>query len=72
MKYDYDSRADILILKLRAGKPDFGEQEGNVITHYGKDYKPIEIEILDASKTTADIVKTILSKKRFLPSASTA
>ena len=64
MKYKYDSRSDILLLKLKAGKPDFGEQEGNVITHYSKNFKPIEIEILDASKTTANIIKTILSAKR--------
>lgn len=50
MKYEYYPETDILIIKLSKGKPDF-EQKENIITHYSKQGKPIEIEILDASKT---------------------
>ena len=52
MKYKYDKESDILMIKLSNKKPDFGEQRENIITHYSKDGKPVEIEILDAKKTT--------------------
>lgn len=64
MEFKYDPETDILLIKLIKGKPDFGEQTENIITHYNKQYKPIEIEILDASKTTVKIVETVLQGKR--------
>lgn len=71
MKYEYDQKTDILLLKLSKEKPDFAEQRENIITHYNKDGKPIEIEILDASKTAVHILETILgSKKAATASAS--
>ena len=63
MKYKYDPKTDILLIKLSKEKPDFGEQKGNIITHYNKGGKPIEIEILDARKTTIKIVETVLEGK---------
>lgn len=62
MKYKYDPKSDILLIKLSDEKPDFGEQKDNIITHYNKKGKPIEIEILDASKTAVEIIKTMLAK----------
>ena len=59
MKYKYDKETDILVITLSDEKPDFGEQEENIITHYSKSGKPIEIEILEASKTTVDIMKAL-------------
>ena len=50
MQYNYDRETDILTITLSLESPDFGEQRENIITHYGKDNKPVEIEILDASK----------------------
>lgn len=64
MEYKYDPETDILLIKLSKEKPDFGEQKENIITHYNKQGKPIEIEILDASKTTIKIVETVLQGKR--------
>lgn len=64
MEFKYDPETDILLIKLSKGKPDFGEQTENIITHYNKRYKPIEIEILDASKTTVKIVEAVLQGKR--------
>ncbi|MDP2720336.1 MAG: DUF2283 domain-containing protein [Dehalococcoidia bacterium] len=64
MKFKYDPETDILLIKLSKAKPDFGEQTENIITHYNKQFKPVEIEILDASKTTAKIVETILQGKK--------
>lgn len=69
MEYKYDPKTDILLIKLSKEKPDFGEQKENIITHYNKQNKPIEIEILDASKTTIKIVETVLQGRR-LPVAT--
>lgn len=66
MKYKYDSETDILVLELSKEKPDFGEQSGSIITHYNKDGKPVEIEILDASETALEIIKPILQGKKKL------
>ena len=63
MKYKYDRESDVLLITLSKEKPDFAEQSQNVIAHYNKDGKPIEIEILDASEMALGIVKTILPKK---------
>ncbi len=64
MKYKYDSEADILVLTMSDEKPDFGEQSGPIVTHYTEKGKPVEIEILDASKTVLDLLKPILTSKR--------
>ncbi len=66
MKYEYDPETDILLIKLSKGKPDFGEQKENIVTHYNKQGKPIEIEILDASRTAVKIVQAIVQGKRAL------
>ena len=63
MKYKYDAETDVLLITLSDEKPDFGEQKDNIITHYNKQGKPIEIEILDASKASLDIMKAIVTKK---------
>ena len=63
MKYDYDSEADVLVIRLSEKKPDFGEQEGNVITHYTEDNKPVQIEILDASETAIGMIQAMLPKR---------
>jgi uncharacterized protein YuzE len=62
MRYDYDRETDILVIHLSDRKPDFGEQSENIITHYAKDGKPVEIEILDASRTVLELIKPILQR----------
>ncbi|MBI4480266.1 MAG: DUF2283 domain-containing protein [Acidobacteria bacterium] len=62
-KYEYDRESDVLLITLSREKPDYAEQSRNIITHYSKKGKPIEIEILDASKEAVDIIKAILPKK---------
>ena len=64
MKFNYDADADALTLKVRPGAPDYGEQDGSIITHYGKDGKVVEIEILDASTAASQIVNALLTAKR--------
>ena len=62
-KYKYDRESDVLLMTLSREKPDFAEQCQNVITHYNKAGKPIEIEILNASETALDILKALLPRK---------
>ncbi len=62
MKYEYDPEVDVMFIKIRQGKPDYGEQAGNIITHFDKQHKLIEIEILDASKTLTKALKPTLVK----------
>lgn len=64
MEYKYDPKTDILLIKLSSEKPDFGEQKGNIINHYNKKGKPIQIEILDARKTTVKMVEAIVQSKK--------
>ena len=64
MKYKYNSKTDILVLTLGKGKLDFGEQKENIITHYDKKGKPLEIEILDASNTALNMVGAIFGTKK--------
>ena len=72
MIYKYDQKTDTLMLVLAKEKPDFAEQRENIITHYNKEGKPIEIEILDASKTAVNIIEAIFKGNRIqgLPSSS--
>lgn len=63
MQYDYDRETDILTITLSSDSPDFGEQRENIITHYNRDNKPVEIEILDASKTMVKILETMIERK---------
>ncbi|MFH1391513.1 MAG: DUF2283 domain-containing protein [Candidatus Diapherotrites archaeon] len=59
MKYRYDKETDIMVIELSKDKPDFAEQKDSIITHYDKNNKPVEIEILEASKATKDMLAAI-------------
>ena len=51
MKIKYSNDADILIIELREGTPiDSIDLKEGVILHLDSEGKPLEIEILDASK----------------------
>lgn len=51
MKIKYSSDADILMIELREGKPvDSIDMREGIILHLDSEGKPLEIEILDASK----------------------
>ncbi len=51
MQIKYSPDADVLLLKLRGGKPvDSVDVVEGLIAHYAEDGKVLEIEILDASK----------------------
>lgn len=60
MRYEYDREADVLTIVFRDEELDYGEQTENIITHYGQDGKPVEIEILDASNTVLELIRPML------------
>jgi uncharacterized protein YuzE len=62
MRYEYDRETDILTITLSDAKPDFGEQAENIIAHYSRDGKPVELEILDASRTVLELIKPLLER----------
>ena len=62
-KYKYDRESDILLITLSSEMPDFAAQSQNVITHYSKNGKPIEIEILDASEMALGVVNALRPKR---------
>ena len=64
MQYSYDPEADVLLIQLSGERPDYGEQSHNIITHYNKGGKPVEIEILDARETAFAMLKAMVAKKR--------
>ena len=54
MKIKYSQEADILSIQLRDGAPDDSmDLKEGVILHLDKAGAPLEIELLDASKTVA-------------------
>jgi len=64
MRCEYDPEADVLLITLSRERPDFADQSQNVIAHYNKQGKPIEIEILNARETALDILGAVLRKSR--------
>lgn len=64
MKYKYDPETDILLIQMGNEKPDFGEQRGNIITHYSRKGNPIEIEIMDASRTAVKMLEAIMQGRK--------
>jgi uncharacterized protein YuzE len=66
MRYKYDPKTDILVITLGRGKLDFGEEKSGIITHYDKNGKPLEIEILNASKTALEILTTLIGSRKML------
>lgn len=54
MKIRYSSEADILMIELRDGNPvDSIDMKEGVILHLDAEGAPLEIEILDASKSAS-------------------
>lgn len=64
MQYSYDHETDKLTIRSAEEEPDFGEQRENIITHFDKQNKPVEIEILDASKTVLRIMEAMVNCER--------
>jgi len=64
-KVEYSPEVDALMITLSEENPEYGESIGdNIIIHYGKDGKPVEIEILDASELVISSMEAIAVKAR--------
>jgi len=64
-KVEYSSDVDALVITLSSDRPDHGEEIGeNIIVHYAKDGKPVEIEILDASDLVISSMEAIALKAK--------
>lgn len=62
MRYEYDPEVDVATIKINSGKPDYGEQAGNIIAHYDKAGKLLELEILNASNSMLKLAKSIVTR----------
>ena len=59
-RYVYSSDADVLVVRLRDGVLDHGEELApGIIAHYNKSGELLEIEILDASEIAIEIIKKL-------------
>ena len=64
-KVEYSPDVDALVITLSEEKPEYGEDVGeNIMIHFSKEGKPIEIEILDASELLISSMKAITLKAR--------
>ena len=64
-KVEYSSDVDALVVTLSDERPEYGEDVGeNIVIHYAKDGRPVEIEILDASELVISSMEAITLKAR--------
>ena len=64
MKAKYDKEVDVLLIKLKNTKPQYGEDIGEgIIVHFDKDNSPVEIEILKAKKYLVNWLEQALELK---------
>lgn len=63
-KITYDSDADVLTVILEEkGKLSHAEEVGDIVVHYGKDGKPLFLEILRASKLVPLMVEGLAKRE---------
>ena len=70
VKVEYSADVDALVITLSDEKPEYGEEIGEgIIIHYTSDGKPVEIEILDASRIITKSIQAIIktAKQKFSP-----
>jgi uncharacterized protein YuzE len=63
LKITYDGVGDTLSILLGVGQIAYGEQQGPVIVNYDAKGKPVEIEIMNASKFMGDFLSTVIKAK---------
>jgi len=63
-KIKYDEEADVLTIVLREkGKLSHAEEIGDIVVHFDKDWKPLFMEILRASKIVPVMVEVLAKKE---------
>jgi uncharacterized protein YuzE len=63
VKVTYDGVSDSLSILLKRKQIAYAEEHEGVIVNYSRDDKPVEIEILNASKFMGDLLSTIIKAK---------
>jgi uncharacterized protein YuzE len=63
MKVAYDGVGDTLSILLSKKQVACAEEHGAVIVNYDRNGKPVEIEILNASKFMGDLLTTMIKAK---------
>lgn len=64
-KVGYSPDVDALMITLSGEKPEYGEAVGeNIVIHYAKSGRPVEIEVLDASELIISSMGAITLKAR--------
>ena len=63
-KLKYHEDADVLTIILEErGKLSHAEEVGDIVVHFGKDKKPLFVEILRASKLVPQMVESLAKKE---------
>jgi len=63
MKITYDGVGDTLSILIKEEQVAYGEEHRTVIVNYNEEGKPVEIEMLNASKFLGELLSTILKAK---------
>jgi uncharacterized protein YuzE len=63
VKATYDGVGDTLSILLSRKQIAYAEEQGAVIVNYDRDGKPVEIEILNASKFMGELLSTMIKAK---------
>ncbi len=58
----YNPEADVLMIRIAKGQVAYGEQHGDVIAHYSKDGKIVELEVLGARRNAVQLLEAILAE----------
>jgi uncharacterized protein YuzE len=63
-KIKYDEDSDVLVVILKGeGRLSHAEEVGDIMVHFGKDGKPLFMEILNASKLVPLMVEGLAKKE---------
>ena len=63
MKITYDGVGDTLSILLNKKQVAYAEEHGLVIVNYNHEGKPVEIEIMNASKFMGEFLSTMIKAK---------
>lgn len=63
MKIRYDGEGDTLDILIREGQIHHAEEYGQIIINYDEENKPIEIEVLNASKFFGEFLSSVMQAK---------
>jgi len=63
VKITYDGLGDTLSILLNKGQIAHAEEHGAIIINYDENGKPVEIEIMNASKFLGEFLSTLVKAK---------